>query len=196
MRSCLVKKEMLRREYMKIGTIVLAAATWMPLFAQEMRLPANLDALAAKAEESVDVTLDGSMLRLAAKWLPDRGEDAKAKQLIAGLEGSYVRCLQFASEGEYNKADVDAFRAQFRAPGWSRIVGAHSKRHGGDADVFIKADSNGTIQGIVVISAEPRELAVVNVVGTLDPSQLSDLGVLHIHGLDLVSCDNWRRESK
>jgi len=182
---------------MRLGIAVLAAAALAPMCAQEMRLPANLEALSAKAEESVDVTLDGSMLRLAAKWLPDTGEDAKAKKVLAGLEGIYVRSYQFAAEDEYTKADVDAFRSQFQAPGWSRIVGARSKRHGGDADVYIKADANGTIGGIVVIAAEPRELTVVNVVGKLDPAQLSDLGGrFHIPILDLTSCNYWRRDSK
>lgn len=182
---------------MKIRIAVLAAAVWAPLWAQEMRLPANLEALSAKAEESVEVTLDGSMLRLAAKWLPDQGEDAKAKKLLAGLEGIYVRSYQFAAEGAYDKADVDAVRSEFRAPGWSRIVGARSKRHGGDADVFVKADANGIIGGIAVIATEPRELTVVNVVGTLDPAQISDLGGrFHIPVLDLTSCNNWRRDSK
>jgi len=182
---------------MKIGMAVLAAAALAPIWAQEMRLPANMDALSAKAEEAVDVTLDGSMLRLAAKWLPDTEEDAKAKKLIAGLEGIYVRSYQFAAEGEYTKADVDAFRDQFRAPGWSHLVGARSKRHGDDADVYIKVDASGNIGGIVVIAAEPRELTVVNVVGKLDPAQITDLGGrFHIPILDLTACDNWRRESK
>ena len=182
---------------MKIGIAVLAAAALAPLWAQEMRLPANLEALSAKAEESVEVTLDGSMLRLAAKWLPDQGEDAKAKKLLAGIQGIYVRSYQFAAEGAYDKSDVDAVRNQFREPDWSRIVGARSKRHGGEADVFVKADANGTIGGIVVIATEPRELTVVNVVGTLDPAQISDLGGrFHIPVLDLTSGDSWRRDSK
>jgi len=182
---------------MRIRIAVLAAAAFVPIWAQEMRLPANMDALSAKAEEAVDVTLDGSMLRLAAKWLPDTGEDANAKKLIAGLEGIYVRSYQFAAEGGYTKADVDAFRDQFHAPAWSRIVGARSKHHHCDADIYIKVDANGAVGGIVVIAAEPKELTVVNVVGKLDPAQLSDLGGrFHIPILDLTACDNWRRESK
>ena len=181
---------------MKIGMVVLAAAI-APLWAQEMQLPANIEALSAKAEESVNVTLDGSMLRFAAKWLPDRGEEAKVKKLIAGLQGIYVRSYQFAGEGEYNKADVAAFRDQFRSPEWSRIVGARSKRSGDDVDVLVKADANGNIGGVVVISAEPRELTVVHIIGTLDPSQLGDLGgQFHIPRLDLNAGAFWRREPK
>ena len=182
---------------MKWQRIMLAAAMAAPLWAQEMRLPPNVDKLGEKAEEAVDVTLDSSMLRLAAKWLPDKGEDAKTKKIMAALDGIYVRCYKFAGEGEYSKADVEVFRGQFRGPGWSRIVGARSKRNGNDADVFIRADANGTIEGIVVIAAEPRELAVVNIVGKLDPAQLSDLGGrFHIPVLDLGACGACRREAQ
>ena len=49
----------------------------------------------------------------------------------------------------------------------------------------------------MVIAAEPRELTVVNIVGTIDPAQLSDLGGrFHIPGLDLTDCNTWRREWK
>lgn len=182
---------------MRIGVAVLALVVLAPLCAQDMRLPANIDALSAKAEDSVDVTLDGSMLRLAAKWLPDTGEDAKAKKVLAGLEGIYVRSYHFAAEGEYTKSDVETFRSQFRTPGWSRLVGARSKRSGGDADVFIKVDASGNLGGLVVIAAEPRELTVVNIVGTIDPTQLADLGGrFHIPGLDLTGCNTWRRAWK
>ena len=182
---------------MKIKMTILAAVVLAPLCAQELRLPPNLDALGAKAEESVDVTLDGPMLRFATKWLPDNGEEGKAKKAMAGLEGIYVRSYKFAAEGEYAKSDVETFRNQFRAPEWSRLVGARSKRSGGNADIFVKVEPSGTIAGIVVIAAEPRELTVVNVIGRLEPTQLTDLGgQFHIPGLDLTACSNWRRESK
>ena len=39
----------------------------VPLFGQSAKLPLNLDHLAKNAVESVNVTLDASLLRLAAK---------------------------------------------------------------------------------------------------------------------------------
>jgi len=181
---------------MKVGIAVLAAGL-TTLCAQQMPLPGNLDAVSAKAEESVNVSLDGSMLQFAAKWFPDRGDDAKVKKIIAGLQGINVRSYQFAGEGEYTKADVDAVRDQFRAPAWSRIVGARCKHTGGGADLYIKTGLNGTIGGIVVIAAEPKELTVVNIIGMLDPAQLSDLGGrFHIPALDLSACSIPRKEPK
>jgi len=178
---------------MRIAMMMVAA--FVPLWGQEIKLPANLDALSAKAVESVDVTLDGSMLRLAARFADKDDNNGDVKKLLAGLNGIYVRSYQFAAEGEYDKADVDAVRAQFQAPTWARVVGVRSKRHGDDVDVYFKTASSGTLGGIVVISAEPRELTIVNIAGTIDPAQLSHLGgQFHIPMLDLTACKLPRKE--
>jgi Domain of unknown function (DUF4252) len=161
---------------MRFAAILLAAIA-LPMRAQEIKLPAHLDALAAKAEESVNVTLDKSMLQLARKFLSDKDPDeARARQLIAGLDGIYVRSFEFAAPGGYTAADVEAIRAQLQAPGWSRVVGVKSKLSGEDVDVYFKDAGGGRLGGIVVIDAEATELTIVNILGVLDPAQLSDLG--------------------
>src|SRR5260370_34715321 len=115
--------------------IIMCAAVLMPLAAQEIKLPVNLERLAAKAEESVDVTLSGPMLRLAAKFISDRDADAaKIRNLIAGLDGIYVRSFTFARDGEYNMADVEALRAHGHAPAMVRIEGFTSNSYGVDVD--------------------------------------------------------------
>jgi len=157
---------------MKIATIVIAAAL-APLWAQEIKLPVNLDKLADKAEESTVVTLDKSMLQLIGKFDKD---DRDTRKLIAGLDGIYVRSFEFATEGDYSPADVEAVRSQIQSPPWSRLVGVRSKRHGDNVDVYFKDAGNGQLGGIVVIAAEPRELTIVNILGTLDLDRLADLG--------------------
>lgn len=182
---------------MRIATIMLAACV-APLCAQEFKMPPNLDRLSANAENSVEVTLDGSMLRLASRFLSDHDHDqAKAKKLMAGLEAVYVRSFEFAADGGYDRADVEAVRAQFQAPAWSRIVGVTSKRGGDDVAVYLKTGGNGQIAGIAVVAAEPRELTVVNIVGTLDPEKVVDLsGRLHIPKLALSARYMERTEPK
>lgn len=180
---------------MRIAMMIIAAL--VPLWAQEIKLPANLDALSEKAVNAVDVTLDGPLLQLAAKFAGKDGENADIKKVIAGLRGIYVRCYEFASEGEYNKADIDAVRAQLQAPRWLRVVGVRSKKHGDDVDVYFEMAASGVLGGIVVISTEPRELTVVNIVGTIDPAQLSLLGGrFHIPVLDLSEGRFPRKESE
>jgi|ERR1035438_1343120 hypothetical protein len=156
--------------------IGIVAAMLTSAWAQEIKMPPAFDKLAAKAEESVDVTLDSNMLQLAGKFLSDKDADqAKAKKIVGGLTGISVRSFEFAKEGEYSAADVDAFRAQLQAPSWSRIVGVTSK--GGEKDeVYFKASTGSQIGGIVVIAAEPKELTIVSLSGTISVDDLTDLG--------------------
>ncbi len=157
--------------------IVVAAFVLIPAGAQEFRLPVNLERLGAKAQSTVDVSLDRSLLRLAARFLSDNDDDqGKAKRLIAGLESVTVRSYEFSGTGEYQSADLDAIRAQLQPPAWSRIVNVKSKGNSEDADVYIKTESNGNLGGLVIIAAEPRELTIVHIAGNIDPSQLGDLG--------------------
>jgi hypothetical protein len=181
---------------MKIAAILFAALA--SLTAQEIKLPPGLDKLAAKAEESVDVTLDGAMLRLAARFLSDKDSDeARAKKAISGLQSITVRSFEFAREGEYDPADVNAVRSQLQSPAWSRIVGAKSKTTGEDIDVYFKIDAKGQLGGVFIISAGPRELTIVNLTGTLDPEHLADLGgQFHIPAIDLAFVDRAGRRSK
>lgn len=177
---------------MKIATMLLALGL-MQLSAQEIKLPANWEKLSAKAEESVEVTLDSNLLRLLARF----DKDGDARKVMAGIDSIYVRSFQFAWEDEYKIEDLEAVRSQFQGPAWSRIVGVRSKRSSGngDVDVYFKDGGNGKLAGIVVISAEPRELTFVSLVGNLQPEQLADLGgQFHIPQLDMSLRSTRRRE--
>ena len=178
---------------MKIAATLLALGL-MQLSAQEIKLPANLEKLSEKAEESVEVTLDSNMLRLMAKF--DKSSD-DAKKLISGLDSVYVRSFQFAWEDEYKAADVEQLRAQFQGGPWARIVGVRSKHSGSDVDVYFKDGGNGKLAGVVVICAEPTEFTFVSIVGTLQPEQLADLGgQFHIPKLDLALRGGRKGDSK
>ena len=136
----------------------------------------NYDKLAARASETVDVSLDGSLLRLATKFLSDDDADeAKVKKLVAGLKGVYVKSFEFKKEGEYSAADVESFRAPLHTPDWQRIVGVHSTEDGEDVEVYIKNEGKN-IGGLAIIATEPKELTLVNIVGAIDLDTLSELG--------------------
>jgi hypothetical protein len=155
---------------------ILFAAVLFPLGAQEIKLPASLDKLAAKADETVDITLDGALLKFAGRFLSGNDTDqAKTKKILSGLESITVRSFEFSSEGQYDKADVDAIRAQVKGPQWSRIVGVTSRKDGEKVDVYFKDAGNGNLGGMLLLCAEPMELTIVNIVGTLDPSELAGL---------------------
>jgi hypothetical protein len=120
-------------------TILIAYIALARLGAQDIKLPASLDRLAAKASEVVDVTLDANLLQLASRFLSDKDpDDAKVKKLIGGLKGIYVRSFEFDKPGEYQDSDVEPPRTQLRTPAWSRIVGVRSLKSGENSEVYVK----------------------------------------------------------
>lgn len=159
--------------------VVLATCAGPAAHAQTAKVQiGGLEKLASKAAEVVDVTLDGPMLKLASKFIAaDEDPDAdKTLELIKDLTGIYVKSFEFDKEGEYSPEDVEAIRAQLKAPGWARIVGVRSKRERENTDVYLmSAGSDKVAQGLVIIAAEPKELTVVNIVGPIDLDKLSAL---------------------
>ena len=136
----------------------------------------NYDALAAKASDTVDVSLSGSLLRLATRFLSDEDKDeAKVKKLIAGLQGIYVKNFEFKKAGEYSAADVESFRRLLRAPDWERIVGVHSTEDGENVEVYVKNEGKN-IGGLAIIATEPKQVTLVNIVGAIDLDALTELG--------------------
>ena len=169
--------------------LLLCALGAITAYGQEAKI--NLDSLAAleaKATETVDVALDERMLKLAAKVLSGKRspDEAKIKELVAGLQGVYVKVLTFDKDGEYSTADLDPIRAQLRAPQWSKMIGVRTKRDGEDVEVFITTDASNKITGLAIIAGDKRELVVVNISGPIDLEKLSELeGNFGIPHLDL-----------
>ena len=157
------------RKFVIVLTLTLAIA--IPASAQRINL--DFPGLADRAEEVVDVTLDASMLRLAAKFLGgDDPDEREIRHLITGLQGIYVRSYEFAKDGEYDKSLIDRVKSQL-GPTWKPLVTVRSKTK---ENVNIMADVRGDrINGLVIIATEPREFTVVNIVGDIDIDRLSKL---------------------
>ncbi|HST53105.1 MAG TPA: DUF4252 domain-containing protein [Pyrinomonadaceae bacterium] len=145
----------------------------------------TLDKYEPQAAQSVEVTIDSHILKIAADTIPDKDPDARAaKALLSGLKGVYVRAFEFDREGVYQPAEVEALRARFSGPEWSRVVGVRSRKFD-KVDVFLSA-AGQQINGIVVVASGPRKLVYVNVAGPINLEQLRDLeGRFRIPKLDL-----------
>ncbi|HEU4889364.1 MAG TPA: DUF4252 domain-containing protein [Thermoanaerobaculia bacterium] len=154
-----------------IITLALTLTVAVPASAQRINL--DFPGLAEKAEEVVDVTLDATMLRLAAKFLSGHNSDERAvRDMINGLEGIYVRSYEFAKAGEYDPALIDRVKSQLGST-WKPLVTVRSKTK---ENVNIMADLRGDkIIGLVIIAAEPREFTIVNIQGPIDIDRLADL---------------------
>jgi len=150
------------------------------------RMPlVGLEKLAAAASETVDVSLDGTLLGLATRFMDDGdAEEAKAKAMLSGLKGVYVRSYEFGADGAFGPADVEMIRRQLSAPGWSRMVGVRSKKDNADIDVYLWADGS-KIGGLGILAIEPRRFTVVNIVGAIDLDQLRRLEGFGLPKLDL-----------
>jgi len=135
----------------------------------------DLRSLEAKASEVVSINLDSALLGLAAGFLDERKpEDAAAKELVSGLKGVFVRSFTFDTDFAYPRADIDAVRRQLTAPGWQRLVEVRSLKAHSECEVYISMDGNRA-NGLVIIASEPRELTLVNIVGSIDLQKLHRL---------------------
>ena len=162
----------------RVAFVTAALLMAGPTFAQtkgQLQLP-EFASLAEKASETVNVTLDANLLRMACRFLNADAdpEQAAAKKLCTGLTGIYVRHYTFDTDYAYPKSDIDGVRRQLNAPGWSRIVEARSKKENTNVDVFLLLNGDKA-QGLSIIASEPREFTIVNVVGSIDLEQIHDL---------------------
>lgn len=137
----------------------------------------SLERLAPKASETVNINIDGILIKFAGSILSDDDAEERAvKDLVAGLRGVYVRSYEFKAAGEFADGDVSAVREQLRAPGWTRVLDVKSKGLDfGDAEVYL-ATAAGRVEGFALVVVEPKEVTVVNIVGSLDLDKLRKLG--------------------
>ena len=141
-------------------------------FAQSGRLRIDLPpSIAARASETVDVNLDGVMLRLAAKFLSDDNEPG-IREMVRKLEGIYVRSYEFDEPDAYDRNVINGLRSQL-GPEWKRIVTVESRTKE-NSEIYVRANGD-SISGLVVLSAEPKELTIVNIVGPIDLEKLAGL---------------------
>jgi len=160
-----------------MGAIALAAAA----VAQTSPLPlapAVEKELAARASNVTEVTLNKNMLGFAAKVMNDKNKnDEAARKLIEGLDGIYVREYEFEKEGEYAMVDIDKLRQAFETPEWTPLVRERDRKSGETTDVLVK-QVNGETRGMFILTAEPKELTIVLILGPVRMDQLGMLGGL------------------
>ena len=138
----------------------------------------HLARLEDKASEVVDVTIDRRTLRLALKYFSNSKDpdEIKIRDLVAGIEGIYVKVYQFENEKEYAVSDFETIHTQLKAPGWIRLAGVRSKKKDAtNVEVSMMTDDDDNLLGLAIIAAEPKQIAVVNIVGTFDPARIREL---------------------
>jgi len=156
--------------------LIVTSGAAASVMAQNPRIETTqLNGLAAKASETVDLNMDGALLQMAAKFLSSKDPDeAKAKELVNGLKGIYVRSYEFESEGQYSDADVESIRSQLKNPAWTRLVNVNSKKDGG-VELYLM-QTNGEVTALALLALEPNEVTFINIIGAIDLEKLTELG--------------------
>ncbi len=153
--------------------LLLLAGGVMTARAQGPKLQMDqLDLLANKASETVDVKLDERLMATTARFFSGK-DDADIKNVLKGIKGIYVKSFTFEKEGEYSQLEVDSVVSQLRGSTWSKVVSVKSKK-GDNVEVYLNMVGD-QITGLAVLSMEPREFTVVNIVGPIDLEKLSKL---------------------
>jgi hypothetical protein len=148
----------------------------------ELRLP-SFEHLQRLATDSVNITigqgplisLDASLLAAAARFLDSaQPEDRTVKEIIAGLQGVYVRSYTFDHAFVYPASAMESMRKQLHTACWQSIVSVHKSQEQSGVDIFVCQLQQRT-RGLAIIAIEPRELTIVNIVGAIDLEKLHRL---------------------
>jgi len=167
------------RLYTTLAFSLLAITTTTRAFAQQNNcLPGDIEKYAAKATSRSDVNLDRNMLGFAGNFMNQKDSDeAQAKQLLHQLNAIVVHNYEFDQPGAYNQADLESIRDHYKGADWSHIVSTREQNKGKapeSSDIWMHI-VNGKSTGMVILSAEEKELDFVCIDGTIDPSMLSHL---------------------
>jgi hypothetical protein len=150
----------------------------LPAVAQNVQpnFPVALDKkLAARASDVNEVTMNKTMLKFASQFLDSKDKDeVQAQRLIQNLNAIYVRSYEFSEPGQFTPEDLKTIRQQFLGPDWNPMVKVRSKKGEGDTDVYVKMVGN-EVKGMFVLNAEPKELDMVYISGSIRPEDLKDL---------------------
>jgi len=175
MNGAIMKPLSMCKSRLPLVALLLIFAATLTAKAQGAKIQlSNLDHLAARASQTVDVNIDERLVQIAAKVLSSEDADEKKiKKIVDGLKGIYVKSFEFENTGEFTQADVESVRSQLRGPGWSKLVNVTSKKDG-SVEVYLMMVGD-QISGLAVLSVADKELTVVNIVGPVDLEKLSRL---------------------
>jgi hypothetical protein len=142
--------------------------------AAKLFLP-DFSALGPGASDSVSIALDAPLLAIAARFLDGGDPDERAiKEMVAGLQGIYVKSYTFDKAFAYPADDVDLVRKQLVGPAWQKIIETKDAKQQTSVDIFI-CQVHDKPAGLAIIATEPRQFTIVNIVGFIDLAKLHKL---------------------
>ncbi|HVT61172.1 MAG TPA: DUF4252 domain-containing protein [Thermoanaerobaculia bacterium] len=141
----------------------------------------------ARQELSVEINLEGALLRMVGETA--REDDPELAKLVGEIKAIRVQIAPLKEMGaEKAHARIGQAARWLDDKGWKAAVRVREK----DEETYIfTREVGGEIVGLAVLSVEPDEAALINIVGHLDPAQLGSLGHgLHLRALEKVPGKN------
>jgi len=140
------------------------------------------------AADVAEVTLGPDLLKAAMSAVADSGGAGLPPGLLDGIRGIQVRA--FESTGEQSKeikASAERIAADLQNKGWSRIIRV------AEGDELVTIDimfTNGAMSGMMIMALEEDEVALVNLVGSLNLGAILQLAS---QGLDPAVLDSLQK---
>ena len=151
-------------------SLMLIATT---VSAQQLDLK-SLDKLADRAKSKTEINMDESTLKSATASLNEKkGDEAIAKKTIEGVKGFFLRSYEFGQKGAYTLDELKPLFDQLKEPNWKPIL--RNKEADEQTEIWMHM-RNGESDGMVLISAESKEVVVINGIGVTRLDDLKALG--------------------
>jgi len=157
----------------RTGLLLALALAPVLAMAQSARLKLpDLSELASKANESVDIDMDGDTLRMASSFLSGgNGADPQLAETVKHLQGVYLKVFSFDEPGQYSLRDIEPMLEQVRSQGWKKLLSVRDKED--RVEMWLR--DNATDGGMFFVATEPKELVLINIVGKVDLETLRRL---------------------
>ena len=154
-------------------TAALAAMLALPAMAQEdalKDLPGYVsfgELSSVYGEPKVMINLGGTILKFVGAAAKD---DPEAAMIMSQLKG--VRINVYSTEGNPAAAleQVNPVKGMLQSQQWEPIVQVNED--GEQAQIFLKMEGEA-MQGLTVMAVNEEEAVFINIIGQLDPAQLS-----------------------
>jgi hypothetical protein len=157
-----------------MALVCLTLPTWAGAQSGKLDLP-DFKSLAREATDSVNISLGPWLLHMAAGFIDDKDADAAAtKKLLAGIQSIDVRSYEFAKDFAYSGDELADVRRQLAQPGWNALAQVHDRAKNEDVDIFVRTEKDHTA-GFALIASQPREVTIVNIVGSIKLEDLAKL---------------------
>lgn len=179
-----------RSHFSRVLLMLAIAITLIPVatIAQgaKIRMP-DFSALAEKARESVDISLDKEQLKSAGSFFGGGGrsaaEEAAFNELVKDLDGIYVKVFEFDKDNQYSLRDIEPVLRQVEREGWKKLLSVRED----DERVELWLRDNHADGGMFFVASEPDELVLINIVGKVNLESLRQLqgrmGIPNLSGM-------------